>query len=65
MVSPRILIPEIMLPKHPGDTLRELQAARDGAYRRATDPLCRLRDPRGAVPMRGAYAMPESRLGQA
>jgi hypothetical protein len=62
-MAPRVLIPQIVEPKQPGDTLRQFRAARERAYRRATDPLWPLRDPHGAIPMRGAYAMPASEAG--
>ena len=62
-MAPRVLIPQIVEPKQPGDTLRRLREARDRAYLRATDPRWPLRDPRGAIPMRGAYAMPASGAG--
>ena len=61
-MATRVLIPEVLPPQQPGDILHEFQAARERAYRRATDSLWPLRNPRGAVPTRGAYAMPESGL---
>jgi hypothetical protein len=61
----RVIVPSVVFP--PGAPSRPpvadlLAAAKDRAYRRATDSLWPLRDPRGAVPMKGAYAMPESEL---
>jgi hypothetical protein len=61
----RFVIPSAIFP--PGAPLRPpaadlLATARDRAYLRATDPLWPLRDPHGAIPMNGAYAMPESEL---
>ena len=62
-MAPRVLIPEVVVPPKPGDTLRRFREARDRAYRRATDPRWPLRDPRGAIPMPGAYEMPASEAG--
>lgn len=39
-----------------------LAAARRRAYGRATDPRGHLRGRNGAIPMRGAYAMPASEV---
>lgn len=61
-MSKQALTPEGVLPRKRGEPLRQLQAAREHASRRATDPLWPLRDARGAVPMAGARQMPASEL---